>query len=80
MTLPKFVLADNSDFPDDLYVIHLEYPRFIIDLNDDSLEFLEEIDPADDAEIEEIMPKLIEEAGAFYEREIEIYENEENED
>ena len=80
MNLPKFVLADNSDFPENLYVIHLEYPRFIIDLNDDSLEFLEEIDPEDDAEVEAVMQKLIEEAGAFYDREMEIYENEENED
>ena len=28
MKLPKFLLADNSDFPEDLFVVHTEYPRF----------------------------------------------------
>jgi len=37
MELPKFVLADNSDFPDDIFIIHLEYPRFLINLKDDSV-------------------------------------------
>ena len=33
MQLPKFVLADNSDFPDDIFIIHLDFPRFLINLN-----------------------------------------------
>ena len=33
MELPKFLLGDNTDFPDDIFVIHLDYPRFIINLN-----------------------------------------------
>ena len=43
MELPKFVTGDNTDFPDDIFVIHLEYPRFFINLKDDSVEFLEDI-------------------------------------
>ncbi len=38
MELPKFVLADNTDFPDDIFIIHLEFPRFLINLKDDSVE------------------------------------------
>ena len=34
MELPKFVTGDNTDFPDDIFVIHLEYPRFFINLKD----------------------------------------------
>ena len=52
MELPKFVLADNSDFPDDIFIIHLEYPRFLINLKDDSVEFLEELDEEDEQELE----------------------------
>lgn len=74
MELPKFVLADNTDFPDDIFIIHLDYPRFIINLKDDEVEFLEELEPSEDEEIENEMEKLIEEAGFFYDREMKRYE------
>ncbi|MFK7048914.1 MULTISPECIES: hypothetical protein [Flavobacterium] len=74
MTLPKFVLADNSDFPDDIFIIHLEFPRFLINLKDDSIEFIEELDDEDESEIEREMEYLITLAGEFYDREMERYE------
>ncbi len=74
MELPKFVLADNSDFPDDIFIIHLEYPRFLINLKDDSVEFLEELDEEDEHELESEMEHLITLAGEFYDREMERYE------
>ncbi|HKX86691.1 MULTISPECIES: hypothetical protein [unclassified Flavobacterium] len=74
MELPKFVLADNSDFPDDIFIIHLEYPRFLINLKDDSVEFLEELDEEDEQELESEMEHLITIAGEFYDREMERYE------
>lgn len=77
MELPKFVLADNTDFPDDIFVIHLDYPRFIINLKNDDVEFLEEIDSEDEQETTNEMERLIEEAAAFYDREMERYEEEE---
>ena len=48
MDLPKFVLADNTDFPEDIFIIHLEYPRFIINLKDDEVEIIEEVDVEDE--------------------------------
>lgn len=74
MELPKFVLADNTDFPDDIFIIHLEYPRFLINLKDDSVEFLEELDEEDEEDMEAEMEKLIQLAGEFYDREMERYE------
>ncbi|MEO4006630.1 MULTISPECIES: hypothetical protein [Flavobacterium] len=74
MELPKFVLADNTDFPDDIFIIHLEYPRFLINLKDDSIEFLEELDDEDEEDMEAEMEKLIQLAGEFYDREMERYE------
>ena len=74
MELPKFVLADNTDFPDDIFIIHLDYPRFIINLRDDEVEFLEDLDESEEDEIESEMEKLIEDAGLFYDREMERYE------
>lgn len=74
MELPKFVLADNSDFPDDIFIIHLDYPRFLINLKDDSVEFLEELEEEDENELESEMEHLITLAGEFYDREMERYE------
>ncbi|KIX22153.1 hypothetical protein SY27_05705 [Flavobacterium sp. 316] len=74
MTLPKFVLADNSDFPDDIFIIHLDFPQFIINLKDDEVEFLEDIEDEDEKELESEMEHLITLAGEFYDREMERYE------
>jgi hypothetical protein len=76
MELPKFVLADNSDFPDDIFIIHLDYPRFIINLKDDEVEIMEEADDLDEAELNQELEGLIEQANSFYDREMERYEKE----
>jgi len=74
MQLPKFVLADNSDFPEDIFVIHLDFPRFIINLKDDEVEFLEDLEGEDETELEAEMEHLITLAGEFYDKEMEAYE------
>ena len=74
MQLPKFVLADNSDFPDDIFIIHLDFPRFIINLKDDEVEFLEDLEGEDETELESEMEHLITLDGEFYDKEMEGYE------
>ena len=74
MELPKFLLGDNTDFPDDIFIVHLDYPRFIINLKDDEVEFLEEPEDLDEAELNQEMESLIVQANAFYDREISLYE------
>jgi hypothetical protein len=76
MELPKFLLGDNTDFPDDIFIIHLDYPRFIINLKDDEVEFLEETEDLDETELNQEMEGFIAEANAFYDREMELYEQE----
>ena len=76
MELPKFILGDNTDFPEAIYVVHTEYPRFIMNLADDEIEWLEEFDPEDEEQLETETLKLIEEATAFYDREIDRYDEE----
>lgn len=80
MELPKFVLADNTDLPEDIFVIHLDFPRFIINMANDEVELLEEIDENEEAELSEELEKLIEAAGVFYDREMDRYDDEEEED
>lgn len=76
MELPKFVLGDNTDFPEDIFIIHLDYPRFIINLKDDEVEFMEEDEDLDEAELNAEMETLITMANTFYDREMERYEKE----
>jgi len=75
MTLPKFILGDNTDFPEAIFVIHTEFPRFIINLQDDEVEWLEEFDKEDQKELESEMENAIEKASKFYDREVALYEN-----
>lgn len=75
MELPKFILGDNTDFPDAIYVIHTEFPRFIINLENDEVEWLEEFDDEDQKELEAETENLIQQATDFYDREVARYEN-----
>ncbi len=76
MNLPKFLLGDNTDYTDVIFVIHTEFPRFVINLVDDEIEWLEDLQGDDEAELAEIVASLIEEASAFYDREMKRYESE----
>lgn len=73
MELPKFILGDNTDYPDAIYIIHTEFPRFILNLEDDEVEWMEEFDEHDEKEISSETENLIQLASDFYDREIERY-------
>jgi hypothetical protein len=72
MTLPKFLLGDNTDCPDDIFVIHTDYPRFIINLVNDEVEWFDELE-GEETELANEVADLIEQAGGFYDREMERY-------
>ena len=76
MELPKFLLGDNPDFPDAIFVIHTEFPRFIINLATDEVEWLEDFDAEDERELEAEAENLIQQATDFYDREITRYDQE----
>ncbi len=74
MDFPKYLLGDNSDYPTAIFVIHTEFPRFIINLEDDEVEWLEDFDKEDQKELEAEAGNLIQGANDFYDREIGRYE------
>lgn len=74
MEFPKFLLGDNTDFPDAVFVIHTEFPRFIINLENDDVEWLEDFDQHDQKELESEAVNLIQQATDFYDREISRYD------
>jgi hypothetical protein len=75
MNLPKFLLGDNTDTDNDIFVIHTEFPRFVINLIDDEIEWFEDFQGEDQEELETQVAVLIEEASAFYDREMKRYES-----
>lgn len=76
MAFPKFILGDNTDYPDATFIIHTEFPRFILNLENDEVEWLEEFDKEDQKELESEAENFIEAANDFYDREVERYEAE----
>ncbi|MAU72225.1 MAG: hypothetical protein CML04_09025 [Pseudozobellia sp.] len=75
MEFPKFLLGDNTDYPTAIFVVHTEYPRFIINLENDEVEWLEDFSPEDEKELESEAENLIEQANLFYDREVSRYED-----
>ncbi len=75
MELPKFILGDNTDLPNAIFVVHTEFPRFIINLENDEVEWFEDFDQHDEKELLSEMENLIEEASQFYDREVSRYDD-----
>ncbi|MBL7472639.1 hypothetical protein [Robertkochia sediminum] len=74
MELPKFLLGDNTDHPNAIFIVHTDYPRFIINLENDEVEWLEDFSPEDEKELAGEINGLIEAATNFYDREVSRYE------
>ena len=71
MELPRFLLADNSDI-EDAFVLHTEFPRFLLNVNTDEVEWFDDVE--DEEDLENTIKNLMEEAFDFFEKEIEAYE------
>jgi hypothetical protein len=74
METPKFLLADNTDFPSAIFIVHTEFPRFIINLENDAIEWFEDFDQHDEKELVTETEFYIKEATAFYDREVARFE------
>ena len=70
MDIPKFLIADNSSLKDDLFVVHTEYPRFILNISNDEVHWLEEFDKEDESSLISESKPLIELALAFFDSEM----------
>lgn len=78
MKLPKFLMADNSDFPEDLFVVHTEYPRFILNVEEEEVEWFDDLE-GEEEEVANEVNSLIQLAFDFCDAEIEKYEDDEEE-
>lgn len=75
MKLPKFLMADNSDFPEDLFVVHTEFPRFILNVEEEEVEWFDDLE-GEEEDVANEVNSLIQQAFDFCDAEIEKYEEE----
>jgi len=73
MNFPKFLVADNTDLPEAVYIVHTEFPSFILNLENDEVKLLDDIGDESEGDLTKILEGLIAEAEAFYTREVERY-------
>lgn len=74
MDLPKFLIADSSELEDTIFVIHTDYPRFLINVINDEIHWMEEFEKEDREVLESQTALLIDEALSYYDKEIKNFE------
>ena len=74
MDLPKFFIADNSELEDEIFILHTEFPRFLLNVSNDEVHWFEEFDSEDEKELATHTSDLIEQALKYYDKEIENLE------
>ena len=70
MELPKFLIADNSSLQNVIFIIHTEYSRFIMNITNDEVHWLEDFDKKDEEILNFESEQLINDALSFYDNEI----------
>jgi len=78
MNLPKFLLADNSEFPEDLFVVHTEFPSFILNVATDEVEWMDDLEVEDGVNLEDEVALLLDKAYDFYDKEMETFDDDED--
>ena len=76
MELPKFMMLDHSDHENDIFILHTEYPRFIINLATEDMEWFDDVSSEQEEELAAELEGLIVEADKYYESEIAKFEEE----
>jgi len=70
MDVPKFLIADSSELENTIFVLHTAYPRFLINVINDEIHWMEEFEKEDLEELESQITQLIVEALSYYDKEI----------
>jgi hypothetical protein len=73
--LPKFLMADNTDQPDAIYIVHTEYPRFVLNLENDEVEWFDTLEKDREVDLDTEVKDLLALAEDFYQREVDRYES-----
>lgn len=70
MELPKFMIVDNPANDEDVLVLHTGFPRFIVSLVSEDIEWFDDVSQEDEDELAKELEGLIIDADNFYQAEI----------
>ena len=71
MELSKFMMVEHSNHENDIFILHTEFPRFMVNLVTEDIEWFEDVSAEDENEMGAELEKLIIAADKFYESEVE---------
>ncbi|MDD3458325.1 MAG: hypothetical protein PHO74_02475 [Weeksellaceae bacterium] len=74
MKTPEFLLADNSAYPEKIFILHTEFPRFLMDIETEEIEWFDVPEEEEGIDIEAEIAELITKAYHFFDAEMEAYE------
>ncbi len=74
MKLPVYLIADNSSLEDDVFVVHTEFPRFILNVSTDEIEWLDTISEQEAKENADAIEEAVKNAYEFFDEEMKNYE------
>ena len=74
MKLPEFLIADNSSLQDDIFVMHTVFPRFILNVATDEIEWLDDFNEQEAEEYADVIEQTVKAAYDFFENEMKNYE------
>ena len=73
MELPKFLVADYSSLQNVIFIIHIEYPRFIMNITNDEVHWLEDFNKKDEEILYSESDQLINDALNFMIKRLALY-------
>jgi len=75
MEIPKFLIADSSALQDKIFILHTDYPRFLLDVETEEIEWYDALENEQDVDLEAEISELIESAYRFFDREMDSYDS-----
>ena len=75
MKLPEYLIADNSELQDDIFVLHTGFPRFIINIATDDIEWLDQFSEQDAKDNADVIEAAVKGAYDFFDAEMKYYES-----
>ncbi len=75
MKLPEFLIADNSALQDDIFVLHTGFPRFIINIATDEIEWFDRFSEQEAKENADVIEATVKAAYDFFDEEMKNYDS-----
>ena len=73
--IPKFLIADTTQDEEKIYVVHTQYPKFLLEITEEEVEWWDKIDEREESENINEIEKLLSDAFKFYDKEMESLED-----